>query len=293
MMSSKEINVIEMGAIAHTKLAQESEASLMGITSRGLFLWLSSGWVVFLSPDSFRGPLTLNYLGEPGDFRALQSGLPARVYPDHILFPEARLAIHTGQASPWQPPPVPVKILPHGDRMALMALVARDLLTRGGVSDFGRLIPAMLGDEGGSEAKGNPAYPFVERLQHSLREGKLTDIARCMQAILGMGTGLTPSGDDVVAGSLLALTRWGHALAPGMETKALVQEVVQAAYRKTTTLSANLIECAGQGQANERLVLALDGILSGETDASTCAGYLAGWGNTSGLDVLAGMALAL
>jgi hypothetical protein len=113
-----------------------------------------------------------------------------------------------------------------------------------------------------------------------------------MQAILGMGAGLTPSGDDVVTGCLLTLTRWGHALAPGLNIRALAQDVCQGAYRKTTTLSANLIECASVGQANERLILALDGMLSGNID---CQPARVIWqaGGIPGLDALAGMALAL
>jgi hypothetical protein len=265
----------------------------MGNTSRGLFLRLASGWVVFLSPDAYSGPLTLNYRGDPDDFKFLRINSPARVYPDHIFFLESKIAVHTAQASIWQAPPLPEDILPTSQRLNQMALVARQMLARGGSSDFGLLIPAILGDEVASKTQDNPVFPLVERLQRSLWGGKLTAIVEDLQAILGMGAGLTPSGDDVVMGCLLALTRWGHALSPGLEIKAPAQDVVQGAYRKTTTLSANLIECASQGQANERLVLALDGMMSGNPDASTCAGYLAGWGNTSGLDALAGMALAL
>ncbi len=292
-MHSKEITVTEMGTVAYTKLSQEREASVMGMTSRGLFLHLSSGWVVFLSPDVYRGPLTLNYSAGPEDFRSLRNGLPARVYPDHILFPEPGLLIHTGQASPWQAPHPPRGVLPPGQRRSQLALVAQQLLAKQHASDFGVLIPVLLGDEEISKAHANSVYPLVKRLQVSLKEGKVAAIAGSMEAILGLGAGLTPSGDDVVMGCLLALIRWCRVLSPNLEIKALVQDVVQRAYRKTTTLSANLIECASQGQANERLILALDGILSGYPDAPTCADYLAGWGNTSGLDALLGMALAL
>jgi hypothetical protein len=113
-----------------------------------------------------------------------------------------------------------------------------------------------------------------------------------LEGLLGLGSGLTPSGDDLTMGFLLYLKRWGHVLAPGLDLATLAPVIVPLATRKTTTLSANLIECALNGQANERLLLALDGILTGEPDPATCASYLAGWGNTSGLDALVGMALA-
>ena len=292
-MLSKEIIVTEIGMIAHTKLAQDREATVMGITSRGLFLLLSSGWVLFLSPDTFRGPLTLNYSAGPDDFSFLTNGMPARVDPDHIAIAGQGLVVHTGQAAAWQASPLPKDVLTPQERLNHLALVVRTLLDRQPASDFGMLVPVILGFEEAHTAQGNPVYPLVKRLQQALREGQLAAIADSLEAILGLGAGLTPSGDDLTAGILLALTRWGHLLAPGLAIKVLAQDVVQRAYRKTTTLSANLIECASQGQANERLILALDGVLSGHPDAQTCADYLAGWGHTSGRDALAGMALAL
>jgi hypothetical protein len=60
---------------------------------------------------------------------------------------------------------------------------------------------------------------------------------------------------------------------------------------KTTTVSANLIDCAARGQADERLIRALDGIETGELSALECAHALGSWGNTSGLDALIGMGL--
>jgi hypothetical protein len=60
----------------------------------------------------------------------------------------------------------------------------------------------------------------------------------------------------------------------------------------TATLSANLIECASLGQADERLTGALDGLLSGAVDPDRIAASLAGWGSSSGAGVLAGMWLA-
>ena len=41
------------------------------------------------------------------------------------------------------------------------------------------------------------------------------------------------------------------------------------------------------------LLLALDGIMTGNASASACAAALAAWGNTSGQDALVGMAIAL
>ena len=67
----------------------------------------------------------------------------------------------------------------------------------------------------------------------------------------------------------------------------------QAAYEKTTTLSANLIDCAARGLANERLINTLDWILTGEPGEANVIANLLGWGNSSGVDAFTGMAAAI
>jgi hypothetical protein len=73
----------------------------------------------------------------------------------------------------------------------------------------------------------------------------------------------------------------------------LNRAVIEAAYRVTTTISANLIECAADGQGDERLVTVADGIVTGRPAIEECVECVLEWGSSSGLDALAGMAIAL
>jgi hypothetical protein len=104
---------------------------------------------------------------------------------------------------------------------------------------------------------------------------------------------LTPSGDDLVIGLLLSLNRCRDAVWPREDRHKLNRQVVAAAYRNTTTLSANLIECAALGQADERLINAVDSIAYGVVRGPQVVDDLLGWGNSSGVDALAGMAIVL
>ena len=70
------------------------------------------------------------------------------------------------------------------------------------------------------------------------------------------------------------------------------QRVVESAYQRTTTISANLIECAANGEADERLINVIDGLVTGTPSRDDCVEGVIGWGNSSGLDALIGMALA-
>jgi hypothetical protein len=73
----------------------------------------------------------------------------------------------------------------------------------------------------------------------------------------------------------------------------LGEQVVAAAYRQTSLLSANLIECAARGQADERLLLGLSALLLGEPSVEAGAECLLGWGHSSGVAALVGMAIAI
>jgi hypothetical protein len=136
-------------------------------------------------------------------------------------------------------------------------------------------------------------WRLVDFLQGQQDRQALAKLGDAIGGLLGWGEGLTPCGDDLALGFLLALQRWGGHLAMDEDTSAVSRVLVAQAYRRTTTLSANLIECAADGQADERLLLALDGLVTGAPDAATCARCLADWGSSSGASALAGMALAL
>ena len=69
--------------------------------------------------------------------------------------------------------------------------------------------------------------------------------------------------------------------------------VIEAAYRATTTISANLIECAAAGQGDERLITVVDGIATGSASIDECVECVLDWGSSSGIDALVGMAIAV
>ena len=110
---------------------------------------------------------------------------------------------------------------------------------------------------------------------------------------LGAGRGLTPSGDDFVIGFLLAVNRYKASFWCNGDLESLNNGIVGAGYQKTTRLSANLIEMATWGESDERLVNAMDYIQGADYSQEKIARDIAGWGHSSGLAVLAGIAAAI
>jgi len=106
-------------------------------------------------------------------------------------------------------------------------------------------------------------------------------------ALLGEGPGLTPAGDDVVAGALAACELFGH------ETRLrAVPEILARARGATTALSAALLSCAAAGQVVPEAAEFLRA-LGGKGDVATALEALRSVGATSGTALAVGIVAAL
>jgi hypothetical protein len=256
------LQITTLGSIAKTLLMHSETASVWGNTSQGVFLYLPPKGMIFLSFETCRGPLTVNLEGNAHFIRELDGKQSIRMQEGSLVLP--RTALGWEEAEVWEAPQIP------GEAIQVDRILARYHEVLGQVSTLRE--PHFL--------------PYNYNLQ-------LDDPGKGLQSLLGQGRGLTPFGDDVILGCLLTLNRWGHGLMPDLEIQRLSQELVSAAFRQTTLLSANLIDCAAEGQADERLLLALDGIFTGQPSAEHSADWLLSWGESSGCAALTGFGLAV
>jgi hypothetical protein len=111
--------------------------------------------------------------------------------------------------------------------------------------------------------------------------------ANAVASLIGLGPGLTPSGDDFLMGALALLDALG-------QTKihaALAQAVTDTAPALASPLSACFLRAAAAGHVGESLYDAVASVLSGNVDAAVAAARRVG--HTSGWDMLAGVATTL
>ncbi|MGN6089065.1 MAG: oxamate carbamoyltransferase subunit AllH family protein [Actinomycetales bacterium] len=101
--------------------------------------------------------------------------------------------------------------------------------------------------------------------------------------LLGLGPGLTPSGDDVIAGVLVALQR----LRPGCVDRGVADAVLYRAWERTTPVSASLLHWAARGDATAALLGYLDALAAG-ADTRGELDRLERVGHSSGLDLAVG-----
>lgn len=285
-----------MGSCIAQQLAAEQNLVLIGKTSRGCFLQTAAPptWTVFLSEEPSRGPLTINL--PPGVITPIKAAA-APVIPlrQGILKFSPTVSLSLQDVPLWQPPSPIIPILPLSARSTTIKNTIQAILQRKAASGLTGILPDLLPLLDLLYPAPASDGPFTDKLHaliHCLRTPESNALGSHLIAFLGQGNGLTPSGDDFLMGFFLTLHRWGDALQIAKTTPSLVSEIATTAREKTTHLSANLIECAIQGEADQRLINALDGIMtSDKCDPAWLDGLLT-WGSSSGLDAFAGMILA-
>lgn len=106
--------------------------------------------------------------------------------------------------------------------------------------------------------------------------------------LVGLGPGLTPSGDDVLVGMEAALHALDHPMA------GFLADAVGDAPARTTAVSATLLRHAAVGEFSERLHELLAALLGPDPAADGPAiEVAAAWGATSGLDCIVGVLTGL
>jgi hypothetical protein len=101
--------------------------------------------------------------------------------------------------------------------------------------------------------------------------------------LVGLGPGLTPSGDDFIGGALVAL----HALGAPARARAIAAWLLPLAQRGTHPVSLAHLRAAGEGLGSDALHQCLVALADGRA-CTHSLGALAATGHTSGWDALAG-----
>jgi hypothetical protein len=139
------------------------------------------------------------------------------------------------------------------------------------------------------------AKALVATLQNDLpkvlaRQTWTPDALRVATLLIGLGPGLTPSGDDLLGGLMLALAA-RHELTI---RDALFDHIVDELNDLTVPVSAMHLTAAAHGQGHEAMHALLNSILAGDEVAiPACLDAVAEIGATSGLDAIAGAVIGL
>jgi hypothetical protein len=171
-----------------------------------------------------------------------------------------------------------------------VTLSSADVWT-GGLPDPGRLsgnreaISAALDPVADQSALN--AAPYSRIADQGMERLGLLDFDGIARSIVGLGPGLTPAGDDALAGLLVTAVAGGW-LAPGDWV------IDPETARRTTPMSLAFMRCAAAGQAISPVHdVLLAGAAGRATACRAACAELASLGGTSGADIAFGMRAGL
>lgn len=110
------------------------------------------------------------------------------------------------------------------------------------------------------------------------------------RALLGLGPGLTPSGDDFLVGLFAVLSIPGS---PCERLRGIGLDIVSDVHRRTNAVSAAALVAAARGRVRESIVALLRALLIGDRDVATALKRVLAIGSTSGSDIAAGLLAGL
>jgi hypothetical protein len=289
-------NAVNIGSMTFESLTDVQSGTVFGVSARGIFIKTASKWLNFISFERFRGPLTINLHPEHGLIPNIKTGMELEISPQNFIFPEAGWIVSIQEAEKWLPQPPSNPPSSTADQQARLISLASKIMETNSNSGFAPLIPNLFDSEDHANLSNLGLQPIQRRvldLLVELNSSQGIPDSKAVINLLGSGSGLTPSGDDFVIGLLLALNRWKVVFFNLAALDQFNHQIVEAAYHKTTTLSANLIECATLGLGDDRLIDALDWLICGSEQESDPGEDLLSWGSSSGIDVFVGYVAAL
>src|SRR3954469_23869170 len=226
-----------------------------------------------LTSDAARLPLGC-MLFRPSNGRplvALPTGAPAEVGGGRIVVGDLAVsAAAWGDPRPRLPHSRPA-LLPEGVRQLRNALYGE------GVPHSAFTLPGLPTGPGGPLAA----------LRGAVRRADLDAALRTAVRLVGLGPGLTPVGDDVMAGTMAGLVLLGHPAAERFATG-----VYSLAGSRTTELSRALLRHAAAGHVSGEYAAVLHGLVGERPLAPAIAGLLA-TGSTSGRAMALGLCTAI
>lgn len=126
------------------------------------------------------------------------------------------------------------------------------------------------------------------------RQCELTDLS-AVNSLIGLGTGLTPSGDDLLIGYMTGLWCTAQVRSERVQFLSKIGETITRLSSKTNDISRTYLYHAAQGQISSQLAELAEAISRGENPAHLLEAAEAAMqiGHTSGMDTVTGLLIGL
>lgn len=281
------LEVIQVGVSADELLKKDPLGTSMGATSKGMFLKAEKR-ILFVTDTAYKSPFNIQVASMKGIETQIQPGDPWRCENGQITLKNGLWRFNISRAPVWQPTdPPPMDLSPVQGKNRLEALF--EIMLKMDPSK-GWLFLRQRDHAGMDDEKAR----IIERVRDFLSAVASADKAAALEnarSIMGRGGGLTPSGDDWLSGFFLFFKR-AKMLNPFLSDLGL--SLVNLAFERTTLISANRLEAALKGWAEELFLDFSDHLINLEClFPAEKVPLLVNFGHSSGVDTCLGIEAAL
>lgn len=275
------VPILRSGVLAQDFCARVALARVEAVFARSLYLRAGDSFVCIGAPAIGNGPVTLTAnLGSPSDL-GVRPGMAASVHDRHITIGTA-VQFTLDQSESWRALAWPACLRP-----ARLVDICETLKRRATVDAPEEGLARYLAESPGPRSLlAGAARTRVAGFEYSLLEGRHDALANAARGLIGLGPGLTPSGDDFLSGALAALDAMGES-----RTHAVLARAVCDTSSATSPLSACLLRAVAAGHVGEHLHCMVASVATGDIDAALTAANAVG--HSSGWDMLAGVVSTL
>ena len=294
-----------MGHTARRLLAAASRWEIIAVFERSFYCQSATDGIICAGLTAIGGgPLNVTWdppAGFGGIPREMRCGLVADCDGDVLGF-ENGMALFLADATLWRPEPVLQPTAPEhlaARTLRLARRVAAQRLSEGLgplIYDLANPYPSRTA----AAVQGEPllalALTGITALEKWLVKGlgrsaqKWSDPPPSVMTLLGLGPGLTPSGDDFLGGVLITLRALGQTEAAAK----LAEWLLPLARERTSRISYAHLACAARGEGGATLHKVLSMLCTSRAaQMDRCLKAIGRYGHSSGWDALAGVILAV
>jgi len=291
-----------VGSVACSRLEEGVGGVVLGAFDGAVNVLLDGGLISLVPEAVERGPLNVTLrlpIGLP-----MRSSLGARAgdrvrVKGSILELDNHVRIQFGSAEIYSP--TRRFGLPMHEESAIAAnleAMKKTALLYGNVSGLGELL-TLVGPRGTRVKAGDlnifasAAISRIVRLERAFRSEERNALAGAVSDLMGLGPGLTPSSDDMLAGLVLLCVL--YAANRGRERRAsrlLARVTATEAQGRTTILSNEYLRQAASGRGNEPVMRLCAALLTGGRESVELeTRRVLAIGGTSGTDIVLGVFL--
>jgi Protein of unknown function (DUF2877) len=282
------VPILRSGILARECCRRGRHAEVEAVFERSIYLRSGDMFVCIGEPSIGNGPLTL--IADLGGARPLTSlglfpGQPASM-SDRCIAIGDKVRLTLDRCVLWRQPPWPAS-LPLSELNDLRSAIAHRMTFEAPRESLARV---YCRPEGGAESPlTRISRPRIARFESWLLGAldRSTPSPAPVAELIGLGPGLTPSGDDFLVGALALL----DALAARRAHEALARAITDLARRSTSALSECLLKTAAAGHFGEDLCCAVSAVVTGKPDQAVAA--IRKIGHSSGWDMMAGILTTL